>query len=341
MSGFFKKKTHSSTPYGRFDRVPAGQPGLSPRESVRLSRVNMEHYDVERGAEVLNREGKGIYTFKEGDYFGEMALLAASPGYNETTGEWDAPTWQGFDPDLPAPLSGHGRYASCQCGWVGWLFTTIFLGGGCYLLVFGIISVYRKTDPSHDELVKKNILDPVKKKLTDKVEDEVKRLGQCAYAGVEDMGACLGINGLDQTRLYAMMEDSLFVYRSMYVEHISRWLKVYPAESIMVVASEHLKEAKDMKAVMLRFANFLQIPGEGKKVHHELIFKASPASQDGSVHENGRAYIGEAPADLGDKLNKIFCPKNQELAQLLLDRKLAPSVGAIPWLATALKRDLC
>ena len=61
-----------------------------------------------------------------------------------------------------------------------------------------------------------------KKKLTDKVEDEVKRLGQCAHSGVEDMGACLGINGLDQTRLYAMMEDSLFVYRSMYVEHINR-----------------------------------------------------------------------------------------------------------------------
>ena len=27
--------------------------------------------------------------------------------------------------------------------------------------------------------------------------------------------------------------------------------------------------------------------------------------------------------------------------QLLLDKKLTPSVGAIPWLATALKRDLC
>ena len=36
---------------------------------------------------------------------------------------------------------------------------------------------------------------------TDQVEDEVKRLGQCAHAGVEDMGACLGINGLDQVRL--------------------------------------------------------------------------------------------------------------------------------------------
>ena len=48
-----------------------------------------------------------------------------------------------------------------------------------------------------------------------------------------------------------------------------------------------------------------------------------------------------AAVALADKLNKVFCPKNQELAQLLLDRKLAPSVGAIPWLATALKRDLC
>ena len=76
-------------------------------------------------------------------------------------------------------------------------------------------------------------------------------------------------------------------------------------------------------------------------MHHDLIFKASPASKDGSVHENGRSYIGEAPADLGDKLNKIFCPKNQELAQLLLDKQLIPAVSAMPWLAKALQRDTC
>eukprot|EP00908_Phaeocystis_cordata_P004612 Transcript_1501.p1 GENE.Transcript_1501~~Transcript_1501.p1 ORF type:complete len:653 (+),score=175.84 Transcript_1501:949-2907(+) len=180
-----------------------------------------------------------------------------------------------------------------------------------------------------------------KKKLTDKVNAEVDKLNQCAASGWEDLQACLGINGLDQTKLYAIMEDGLFVYRSMYVEHINKWLRVYNPTDILVIASEHLKEAKDMKAVMQRFANFLDIPADGPKVHHELIFKASPASHDGSVHENGRAYIGEAPADLGDKLNKVFCPKNQELAQLLLDKKLTTSVGAIPWLATALKRDLC
>ena len=37
-------------------------------------------YFVKRGmAEVLNREGKGIYTFKEGEYFGEIALLSDTP----------------------------------------------------------------------------------------------------------------------------------------------------------------------------------------------------------------------------------------------------------------------
>ena len=44
-----------ATPYGRFDRVPAGA-SWSPRDGIKLSRVNMEHYDVERGVEVLDRE---------------------------------------------------------------------------------------------------------------------------------------------------------------------------------------------------------------------------------------------------------------------------------------------
>lgn len=123
--------------------------------------------------------------------------------------------------------------------------------------------------------------------------------------------------------------------------HINRWLRVYSPESMLILASEQLKEAKDLKAVMQRFATWLELPTDGEKVHHDLIFKASPASKDGSVHENGRAYIGEAPAELGEKLNKIFCPKNQELAQLLLDKKLIASVDAIPWLAKALQRDLC
>ena len=75
--------------------------------------------------------------------------------------------------------------------------------------------------------------------------------------------------------------------------------------------------------------------------HNDLFFKPSSASTDGKVHENGRTYIGEITPDLTDRLNKVFCPKNQELAQLLLDKKLIAKVDEFPWLATALKRDLC
>ena len=67
----------------------------------------------------------------------------------------------------------------------------------------------------------------------------------------------------------------------------------------------------------------------------------TPASTDGSVHENGRSYIGEIPPDVSERLNKVLCPKNQELAQLLLDKKLMRRVEEFPWLATALKRDVC
>jgi len=43
-------------------------------------------------------------------------------------------------------------------------------------------------------------------------------------------------------------------------------------------------------------------------VHHDLIFKSSPAAKgvgsDGHVHENGRTYIAESPAELSATLHK-------------------------------------
>lgn len=110
---------------------------------------------------------------------------------------------------------------------------------------------------------------------------------------------------------------------------------------MLVVPSESLKEASSFKAFMERFASLLSLPRAGPEVHNELISKASPASSDGSVHENGRSYAGEIPPELSERLNKILCPKNQELAQLLLDKRLMLRVSEFPWLATALKRDVC
>jgi len=179
------------------------------------------------------------------------------------------------------------------------------------------------------------------KKLTDKVEAEVTKLDSCASQHWEDTASCLGLGGLEQSKLYSVMEELTFVWRSMYVDHLQKWLKVYPPEAMLVVPSESLKEAKTFQNVMERFASLLGLPRGGPQVNNELIWKASPASTDGHVHENGRSYIAEAPPDLTARLNKVFCPKNQELAQLLLDKKLMRKVEEFPWLATALKRDVC
>ena len=206
-------------------------------------------------------------------------------------------------------------------------------------------------------------------RLSDKVDAEILRLEQCAKERWEDTASCLGLlmrlaagrecmsaqprlchgpthraacppflaglGGLEQAKLYAAMEDQTYVWRSMYVDHLQRWFKVFPAESMLVctrrasrlvalaphsliaswahhssrprrsqpidtqvVPSESLKEPNSFKAVMERFASLLGLPRAGPEVHNELIFKASPASTDGSVHENGRSYIGEVPPEV-------------------------------------------
>jgi hypothetical protein len=178
-------------------------------------------------------------------------------------------------------------------------------------------------------------------KLKDKIDYEQGRLENCARSNHEDIASCLGLAGFEQARLYAEMEDRNFIWRSMYVDHVTRWLKVYPADSMLIVPSEALKEANSFKATMERFAALLGLPRAGPQVNNGLIFQGSTAATDGKVHENGRTYIAEAPPDLTERLNKIFCPKNQELAQLLLDKKLIRKVDDFPWLATALKRDTC
>lgn len=99
---------------------------------------------------------------------GELALMAGQQGRNASTGEWIAPTWQGYDTDRPAPLSGHGVYAGCGCPYVGWTFTVLFLGFGCVLLVRGVLNVYRRTSKARDDFVKK-IAEPWSKSLTRKL----------------------------------------------------------------------------------------------------------------------------------------------------------------------------
>lgn len=72
------------------------------------------------------------------------------------------------------------------------------------------------------------------RRLSEKVDAEVSRLDQCAMERWEDIASCLGLGGLEQGKLYAAMEDQAYVWRSMYVDHLERWLKVFNPESMLV-----------------------------------------------------------------------------------------------------------
>jgi hypothetical protein len=78
---------------------------------------------------------------------------------------------------------------------------------------------------------------------------EVARLDGCARSNHDDIVSCLGLTALEQAHLYAEMEDRNFIWRSMYVDHVQRWLKVYPPEAMLIVPSEALKEAESFKKV--------------------------------------------------------------------------------------------
>ena len=53
------------------------------------------------------------------------------------------------------------------------------------------------------------------KKLTDRVEAEVRKLDYCARSDYEDVAACLQLGSLEQQRLYAVMEEA-YLWRSMW-----------------------------------------------------------------------------------------------------------------------------
>ena len=47
------------------------------------------------------------------------------------------------------------------------------------------------------------------------MDNEIARLDECDKDHFEDIASCLGLGNLEQSRLYATMEDQAYVWRSM------------------------------------------------------------------------------------------------------------------------------
>mmetsp|Transcript_18114 Transcript_18114/g.50899 ORF Transcript_18114/g.50899 Transcript_18114/m.50899 type:complete len:190 (+) Transcript_18114:2384-2953(+) len=184
------------------------------------------------------------------------------------------------------------------------------------------LNKWLKVYPAHQML----IIPSEKMKVPQDMKDSMARFAQ--FLGLPDSGAALVLASSRHTNL---QNDHTHVHILL----LCLALRIVCEESYLPPLS--VSPSSSIHTPFIAFS--------GPRVHHDLIFKSSPAAKgvgsDGHVHENGRTYIAESPAELSETLHKVFCPKNQELAQLLLDKNLITQVDDIPWLATALKRDVC
>jgi hypothetical protein len=64
-------------------------------------------------------------------------------------------------------------------------------------------AVAEPSSSAHQDCLRRDFVE----KLTSSVTEEIRRLSECARKpGADDLGACLGINGMEQAKLYSMME---------------------------------------------------------------------------------------------------------------------------------------
>eukprot|EP00965_Chrysotila_dentata_P064815 2148622-Pleurochrysis_carterae.AAC.1 len=87
-------------------------------------------------------------------------------------------------------------------------------------------------------------------KLSNRTLREMRELDDCAAKAPEPLAHCLGLHILGQRKLYKKMEDNAYVYRSMYAEHLSTWLRFFPPEQLLVLASEALFDGATIGAAM-------------------------------------------------------------------------------------------
>lgn len=129
------------------------------------------------------------------------------------------------------------------------------------------------------------------------------------------------------------MEDNAYVYRSMYAQHLSNWLRHFPPGQLLILPSEAVFALASVEAQFKRLAAFLGIDYAAS--NPQALFTASPASTSAAPHENGREYVAHPPPALLDELRGWLCGHNTRLGELMLANGLASSAAQLtadmPW----------
>lgn len=158
-------------------------------------------------------------------------------------------------------------------------------------------------------------------------------------------------------QVHKVLEDSSFVWRSMYAAHLRSWLRLFQSSQLLVVDPAALLAPERAPSGMRRIARFAGLPVDGGQsvdaaaghapaanvgIRDELLRgAASGGGEHEGVHENARRYIlakRPPPADVTQAISKWLRPHNCDLAGLLTRQGLltrateddAPS--QLPWL---------
>ena len=210
-------------------------------------------------------------------------------------------------------------------------------------------------------------------KLRNKTSSELKALNDC-YQRAEKAGTPASVDWLSCLRLrsvmlgpkqiHKVMEDSSFIFRSMYNVHLRSWLRLYLPEQMMVVDPEQLLHPVHSAIGMRALARFAGVRGgemgagyihDDPRIHDEVLTSPSPGAielgEEEGVHENARRYLlggrrsygaTPPPADVAKSVSEYLRPHNCDLAGLLLRHGLLMTTGGSPvaalwWLRQALE----
>ena len=211
------------------------------------------------------------------------------------------------------------------------------------------LKVWRACAPGDGKAPEKKCLEAdYLSKLRNKSTTELRDLRRCQQAANRSYGGgggvappvdwegCLGLTGamMGPKQVHKAMEDSSFVYRSMYATHLRRWVRHFGAEQLLVLgASRLLSDDRTVRAAeMGRLAAHAGVARAAELVHDSVLDEASPGAKAKGMRagafENSREYLLRAPADVTRATAQWLAPHNCELAALLRAHGLAASASS-------------
>ena len=149
--------------------------------------------------------------------------------------------------------------------------------------------------------------------------------------------------------MHKLLEDSSFVWRSMYAAHLRSWLRLFPARQLFVIDPSVLLGTSAVAGA----TSAAPTAGAGSAhngAHAFITWLGLPLEALGmasGVHENARRYVLDtalgtkssgtiSPPELSRSVRDFLRPHQCDLAGLLLRRGLAYSPNGlllVPWLA--------